>query len=138
MFKPEYGGSYEVFNQRPISEDIISYCIGDVQHLPELRKRFWETQTPRWRDLLNEEAARRIAESHKLEYEPHGPHKALAPWTEDQNKALDQWCLDGLEWNDDQDDDGDDDEDDIYCDEDNRTNWSDCIDDSDIGNYYSD
>ena len=40
LFNPEHGGSYEVFNQRPLSEDIIAYCVGDVQHLPELREMF--------------------------------------------------------------------------------------------------
>jgi exonuclease 3'-5' domain-containing protein 1 len=40
LFKAEHGGSYEVFNQHPIPEDIISYCIGDDQYLPELRDRF--------------------------------------------------------------------------------------------------
>jgi len=37
-------GSYEVFNQRPIPEEIISYCIGDARYLPKLRDRFWKTQ----------------------------------------------------------------------------------------------
>jgi exonuclease 3'-5' domain-containing protein 1 len=50
LFKTEHGGSYEVFNQRPILEDIISYC-GDIQYLPELRDRFWKTQAFQWRDL---------------------------------------------------------------------------------------
>ncbi|KAF1835696.1 hypothetical protein BDW02DRAFT_618351 [Decorospora gaudefroyi] len=40
LFKAEHGGSYDVFNQRPIPEDISSYCVGDVQYLPELRNRF--------------------------------------------------------------------------------------------------
>lgn len=32
----EYGGSCEVFNQRPIPEEVILYCDGDVMCLPEL------------------------------------------------------------------------------------------------------
>jgi exonuclease 3'-5' domain-containing protein 1 len=35
-FKAEFGGSYEVFEQRLIPNEIISYCVGDVQYLPEL------------------------------------------------------------------------------------------------------
>jgi len=91
MFKAEHGGSYEVFNQRPIPEEIISYCVGDVRCLPELRDRFWNSQTYRWRDLVNEESKKRIAASQRPEYQPHGPDRAVAPWSEDQNRTLDQW-----------------------------------------------
>ncbi|RDL36808.1 uncharacterized protein BP5553_06160 [Venustampulla echinocandica] len=61
LFKAEHGGSYEVFNQRPIPEDIISYCVCDVQYLPELWDRFWKMQTYRWRDLVNEVHKARLA-----------------------------------------------------------------------------
>ncbi|KAH0562357.1 hypothetical protein GP486_002948 [Trichoglossum hirsutum] len=91
LFKPEHGGSHEVFNQRPIPKDIISYCVGDVQYLPELRDRFWKTQTFEWRDLVDEESTKRVAASQKPEYQPHNPDKALAPWSEDQNRTLDRW-----------------------------------------------
>jgi exonuclease 3'-5' domain-containing protein 1 len=31
LFKAEHGGSYEIFNQRPIPDDeIVSYRVGDV------------------------------------------------------------------------------------------------------------
>ena len=91
LFKPEYGGSYGVFNQRPIPEEIIDYCAGDVQCLPELRERFWGTRSSRWRDLIREESKKRVAASQRPEYQPHGRDRALAPWSPDQNRALDQW-----------------------------------------------
>ena len=72
LFKVEHGGSFEVFNRRPIPEEIISYCVGDVQCLPELRDRFWNMQAYRWRDLVNEESKKRIEASQKPEYQPHG------------------------------------------------------------------
>ena len=40
LFKAEHGGSYEIFNQRPIPDEIVSYCVGDVQCLPRLWDRF--------------------------------------------------------------------------------------------------
>ena len=92
LFKAEYGGSHEVFNQRPIPEEIISYCVGDVMCLPELRDRFWKGATDRWQNLVNEETKKRVAASQKSEYQPHGPDRAMAPWTEDQNRTLDEWC----------------------------------------------
>jgi exonuclease 3'-5' domain-containing protein 1 len=90
LFKAEYGGSYKVFEQRPIPNEIVSYCVGDVQHLPKLWSKFrWKTI--RWRDLVNEETKKRVEASQKPEYEPHGRDRALAPWSKDQNKTLDEW-----------------------------------------------
>jgi exonuclease 3'-5' domain-containing protein 1 len=54
LFKVEHGGSYDVFNQRPISGDIVSYCVGDVQYLPSLRERFWPLRATLWQDLVSE------------------------------------------------------------------------------------
>ncbi|KAL5401077.1 hypothetical protein PMIN03_011831 [Paraphaeosphaeria minitans] len=40
LFKPELGGSYEVFNRRPIPKELIGYCVGDVKYLADLRNFF--------------------------------------------------------------------------------------------------
>ncbi|KAF7890495.1 hypothetical protein EAF00_008810 [Botryotinia globosa] len=92
LFKPEFGGSYKVFEQRPICNHIISYCVGDIQHLPNLWSKF-RSGTVRWQVLVGIETMRRVEASHKPEYQPHGPGRTLAPWSEDQNKTLDD------EWN---------------------------------------
>jgi exonuclease 3'-5' domain-containing protein 1 len=68
----------------------MSYCVGDVQYLPKLWDRFrWKTN--RWRDLVNDETKKHVAASQKPEYQPHGRDKTLAPWSEDQNRTLDEW-----------------------------------------------
>ncbi|KAH7012259.1 uncharacterized protein B0I36DRAFT_340775, partial [Microdochium trichocladiopsis] len=90
LFTSEYGGSYEIFEQRPIPDEIISYCVGDVHHLPTLWKRF-QANTNDWRVLVNEETKKRIEASQDLEYKPHGPNRTLAPWSDDQNRVLDKW-----------------------------------------------
>ncbi|KAK4896328.1 hypothetical protein LTR27_005851 [Elasticomyces elasticus] len=36
MFDPKLGGSYEVFNIRPLPQILIDYCAGDVEVLPTL------------------------------------------------------------------------------------------------------
>lgn len=89
LFKAEYGGTYNVFNQRPIPKDIVSYCVGDVMHLPEVRSKLW-AGTNRWQDLVLEETKRRFAATQEPGYEPHSPNRALAPWTEEQNAILDE------------------------------------------------
>jgi exonuclease 3'-5' domain-containing protein 1 len=88
LFKPEHGGSYEAFNERPIPEAIAKYCLGDVQCLPELRNKLWATHTKEWRDVVLGATNDRVASTHAPDYQPHGREKALAPWTDEQNMTL--------------------------------------------------
>ncbi|KAF7945361.1 hypothetical protein EAE96_010136 [Botrytis aclada] len=137
LFKAEFGGSYKVFEQRPICNEIISYCVGDVQHLPKLWSKF-HFNTDRWRDLVNDETKKRVEASQKLDYQPHGPDRTLAPWSGDQNKTLDGWNYvpplpDFLDedygWNDEEE----------YEDyDDGPTSCRDIINDCDYDYYYSD
>jgi exonuclease 3'-5' domain-containing protein 1 len=88
LFNPNRGGSYAVFNQRPIPADIIAYCAGDVALLPALRAKLF-AQTARQRDMIVEQTAKRVLVSQSAGYQPQGPDKATAPWTRAQNQALD-------------------------------------------------
>jgi exonuclease 3'-5' domain-containing protein 1 len=36
LFVPDDGGSYEVFNERPLREEIRRYCVQDVHLLPRM------------------------------------------------------------------------------------------------------
>lgn len=124
LFKPEYGGSYQVFNQRPMPEQIVAYCVGDVQCLPKLWYDLrWET--PSWPDLVSVETKKRIETSQKPEYHPHGAHKALAPWSEALNMSLTEWSTARQSRLDD-----------YY--NDCSTNCRDVIDDADYCHYYDD
>jgi exonuclease 3'-5' domain-containing protein 1 len=91
LFDPKLGGSHQVFNQRPLSKDIITYCVGDVQHLPALRNGFWQGRTSQWRTLILEESKKRVEASQKPSYQPKSPDKALAPWSKAQHTQLDDW-----------------------------------------------
>lgn len=134
LFQAKHGGSYEIFNRRPIPDDMVSYCVGDFQCLTELWDRFrWKTN--RWRDLVNEETKKRVAASQEPAYQPHGPNRALAPWSEDQNRKLDEWNYvppaESLD-----EDDVWDEEDDWY--DDGSTSCRDIISNRDYHLYYSD
>ncbi|KAH3908095.1 hypothetical protein HBI56_192710 [Parastagonospora nodorum] len=118
LFKPELGGSYEVFNQRPIPADIVAYCAGDVGCLVQLREVFCQGKGQEWRDLVRDEAGRRVAESQRADYRPHGREKALAPWKAEQNARFDELNGEG-----------------VYDERDDATSWGDCVDDWDIGFY---
>ncbi|KAK7189943.1 hypothetical protein DPSP01_013409 [Paraphaeosphaeria sporulosa] len=89
LFKPELGGSSNVFNRRPIPKELIGYCIGDVKYLTDLRN-FFLAQIHNSQYLINEESRARVAASQKPAYQPHGRHKAIAPWTKEQNGFLDR------------------------------------------------
>lgn len=79
LFAPERGGTYEVFNQRPLREDIIQYCVQDVQLLPILWKRYQSKMTPRWSDKVRLETQVRIRSSQSVSYNGKGRHMAMAP-----------------------------------------------------------
>lgn len=40
LFAPDKGGSYAVFNQRPMTEEIVEYCVQDVVYLPKLFDKY--------------------------------------------------------------------------------------------------
>lgn len=140
LFKAEHGGSYEIFNRRPIPDEIVAYCVGDVLFLPELWDKF-RNDGKRWQDLVNEETKKRVAASQRPEYQPHGPGRTLAPWSEDQNRHLDAWNYvpplgyfnEELDW----DEEGGWDRENEWSD-DGTTSCRDIIEDCDYHLYYSD
>lgn len=89
LFNPQQGGTYEVFNERPIPDAIMKYCAGDVRCLREVHYNINRARAYVWRDLYRDATKARVASTHAPDYQPHGQHKALAPWTDEQNKVLD-------------------------------------------------
>lgn len=83
MFAPERGGSHAVFNERPLPEEIGLYCVQDVRFLPVLWSCYQKKMGPNWPSRLKIETNKRILESQKKSYEPHGASKKYGPdgWT---------------------------------------------------------
>ncbi|KAH0421994.1 hypothetical protein CcaCcLH18_13066 [Colletotrichum camelliae] len=79
LFAPESGGSYAVFSQRPLSRDILSYCVQDVRYLPRLWKTYNEKLTPAWKSKVLRASQHRIMQSQAADYNGKGRHMALAP-----------------------------------------------------------
>ncbi|KAI1263241.1 ribonuclease H-like domain-containing protein [Xylariaceae sp. FL1019] len=80
LFAPEMGGSYEVFNERPLSKAVRSYCIADVHYMA----RLWDTYdgrriTPDWKEKLEEETKQRVIESQSPNFSSNGKHMARCP-----------------------------------------------------------
>lgn len=81
MFAPERGGSYEIFNERPLSKAIVMYCVQDVQWLPELYKQYKRKLMGKSMETKVARATLdRVRESQSASYIGHGRHKALGPW----------------------------------------------------------
>ncbi|KAK5128640.1 hypothetical protein LTR08_003949 [Meristemomyces frigidus] len=78
MFDPKIGGSYEVFDVRPLDPKILEYCVQDVRYLPLLTSLFERRLNAQWRRKAERETARRLEESRKSDYKPNGQHKKFA------------------------------------------------------------
>ncbi|KAI9813026.1 MAG: hypothetical protein M1832_006417 [Thelocarpon impressellum] len=80
LFDPQRGGSYEVFNARPLPETVRAYCVQDVAFLPQLRALYEARLSPAWGAKVREATLARVAASHAAGYVPKGRHMALGPW----------------------------------------------------------
>ena len=80
LFKPERGGSYQVFNVRPLPTDIMAYCAGDVVYLQYLRNLYLGKLSQVWKTKVMQATAARVVESQQRWYEPKGRQKAFGPW----------------------------------------------------------
>ncbi|OJJ46792.1 hypothetical protein ASPZODRAFT_132945 [Penicilliopsis zonata CBS 506.65] len=90
LWDPKKGGSYNVFNTRPLPNEITSYCVGDVRYLSALYRKYYRDRND-WNCLIAEESQKRVAESQTVEYQPHEPEKGMSSWSTEQNKMLDSW-----------------------------------------------
>lgn len=79
LFNPGKGGSFEVFNERPLREDISVYCAQDVQILPRLWIHYSRKITDAWKQRVVEASKERVELSQSRSYNGKGRHMALAP-----------------------------------------------------------
>lgn len=79
LFAPERGGSYKVFNVRPLSNEIMQYCCQDVHYLPRLWSYYKARLTPSWEARVLDATRDRITLSKSPNFIGKGRHMALAP-----------------------------------------------------------
>lgn len=79
LFDPALGGSYAVFDQRPLSAEMRSYCVQDVIHMPALRNSYLERLCDVWLEKIEVETRNRIRHSQGQGYVSWGQRKALGP-----------------------------------------------------------
>ena len=80
LFAPERGGSYDVFDHRPLSEDIKAYCAQDVTYLPVLWHIYTKNLNASWAAKARKETRARLEKSKDASYDPHSKDKAFSPW----------------------------------------------------------
>lgn len=79
LFSPKLGGSYEVFNVRPLPQALVDYCVGDVQCLPALSDIYQSRLDDYWKKQVRVETERRLTQSRKPNYQPKGKKKIFGP-----------------------------------------------------------
>jgi exonuclease 3'-5' domain-containing protein 1 len=79
MFDPAQGGSYAVFDQRPLSSEMQSYCVQDVINMPALRELYCEKLCDAWWRKIEKETGERIKLSQSKKFVGKGQHMALGP-----------------------------------------------------------
>ncbi|THV85517.1 hypothetical protein D6D29_02293 [Aureobasidium pullulans] len=81
LFDPLKGGSYDIFNHRPLDEAIVDYCTRDVVLLPALLQAY-ARRLRGWENLainLQLEAEKRVSLSQSATYNGKGQHMAQGP-----------------------------------------------------------
>jgi exonuclease 3'-5' domain-containing protein 1 len=79
LFAPELGGTYAVFDIRPLTNEIREYCAQDVAFMPLLLARYCNKLCDRWLTKVEEETVTRIRLSQTLTFNGQGRHMALGP-----------------------------------------------------------
>ncbi|KAK4901079.1 hypothetical protein LTR49_027316 [Elasticomyces elasticus] len=76
LFGPQRGGSYAVFDQRPLSKDILEYCTQDVTFMPHLRDLYRRKLCDAWWRKIETETDGRIQLSQSPTFRGKGQHMA--------------------------------------------------------------
>lgn len=79
LFAPQMGGSFAVFDQRPLSCEIKDYCAQDVVHMPGLRQVYLDKLCDAWWLKIADETGQRVRLSQSAGFNGHGRHRAMGP-----------------------------------------------------------
>jgi len=82
LFSPVNGGSYAIFEQRPLDARILAYCAQDVALMFQLEaamKRKMGKKGGGWDERIIVASANRVAESKNSKYEGRSSSRIIAP-----------------------------------------------------------
>lgn len=98
LYDPTRGGSYKVFNKRPLRPDILQYYAYDIKVLPSL----WDVYSTKlrkpgygpWRSMIRHKTRCRIKLSQSPHYDGQAKSKVYGLWDEYKVEAQTE------DWND--------------------------------------
>eukprot|EP00732_Lithocolla_globosa_P003940 Lithocolla_globosa_v1_NODE_3381_length_1686_cov_23.747394.p1 type:complete len:368 gc:universal NODE_3381_length_1686_cov_23.747394:419-1522(+) len=79
LFQPEHGGSYAVFLERPLRQEIINYSSIDVFFFPCLVEKLWTPLSDEWKYWVVRESKIRVDAHQDPNYISTGRQRAIAP-----------------------------------------------------------
>ncbi|KAH8749593.1 ribonuclease H-like domain-containing protein, partial [Hyaloscypha finlandica] len=91
LFAPERGGSYDVFNARPLAKDLLLYCIQDVHFMPRLWQHYNSKMSVRWAAKVQQATRERVALSQTATFNGKGQHMALGPFAKAASPTRCHW-----------------------------------------------
>lgn len=79
LFDPARGGSFAVFDERPLTPAMKKYCAQDVLHMPGLREVYKAKLGDAWWAKIQQETTARIDLSQSASFNGKGRHMAEGP-----------------------------------------------------------
>lgn len=79
LFAPELGGRYEVFDERPLPQALIDYCVQDILYMPQLLLKYARRMDDHEVSQVHLETIARISLSRSPGFNGKGRHMAVAP-----------------------------------------------------------
>lgn len=79
LFDPQQGGTYAVFDRRPLSKEVKDYCTQDVSLMPHLWDKYRGKLCDAWWQKIETETSARIRLSQSPAFVGKGQHMALGP-----------------------------------------------------------
>jgi exonuclease 3'-5' domain-containing protein 1 len=79
LFCPEFGGSYQVFVDRPLSDDLLAYSAVDVFFMDQLKNMLYDSLGVNIQVKVRRISEERLNEHKNPGYQPKGREKAICP-----------------------------------------------------------
>ena len=79
IFSPEHGGSYTMFEKRPLNMELVDYAAVDVFYFDELREKLFNGLSESVKEKVEKVSTKRLVEYKTRGYDPKGRSKSEAP-----------------------------------------------------------
>ncbi|CAE6434270.1 unnamed protein product [Rhizoctonia solani] len=82
FISPELGGNLRVWDERPLRQELVNYCMADVIYLPRLLQVYeskLSNKPPEWSKKIEHEVQARLKLAEDFAFDSCGKHMARAP-----------------------------------------------------------